>query len=132
MLPSCPRSDASGFDGSLMSMIWNPLSSIAETIAYVFPPCTNVVTSSPPPSIENALRLEPSTSAIDATRTGLAGSVTSIICTPSSSRPLSSGGASDATIAYVLPFTDAMPTADAPASRSKSGPSTADEATVGE
>ena len=115
-----------------MSIIWKPPSCMAETIAYVFAFCTNVATSLPPPSMENSVRLRPSASAIDAVRVGLAGSVTSMICTPSSSLPSPSGGSSDETTAYVLLPTDTALTADAPERRSNVPPSTAADATVGE
>ena len=93
-----------------MSITWKPLSSTADTIAYVLPPRSNMWTPIAPSSIENLLRLAPGSSAIEDAARGAAGSVTSIICTPSSSRA--------ATTAYVLPPMLAIPTPAAPSSSS--------------
>ena len=109
-LPSCPLSAARGRAGSDMSITWNPLSASADTIAYVRPPCPNMWTPIAPPSIENLLRLAPSSSTIEDRARGSAGSVTLIICTPSSSRA--------ATTAYVPPSMLAIPTPAAPSSSS--------------
>ena len=51
-LPSCPRSAGAGLAGLVMSIIWNPRSAGAATIAYVRELRSNMSTLVPPPSIE--------------------------------------------------------------------------------
>ena len=109
-LPSCPRSATAGAEGSVMSITWNPSSSQEDTSAYVRPPCSKTSTPVAPPSIENFLRLLPGSSDTDAVARGLAGSVTSMICTPLS--------CCAATTAYERPPTCAIATPVAPSSSS--------------
>ena len=113
-LPSCPRSAGAGLAGLVMSITWNPSSSHDDTSAYVLEFWTNISTLDAPPSIENLFLLLPGSSATDDTARGLAGSVTLIICTPSSSDA--------ATTAYALPPTCAIATPSAPASLSNVRP----------
>ena len=113
-LPSWPLSAGTGLAGFVMSITWNPSSSHDDTSAYVPESWTNISTPAAPPSIENFFLLLPGSSATDDTARGLAGSVTSIICTPSSPDA--------ATTAYARPPTCAVATPSAPSSLSNVPP----------
>ena len=79
-----------GLAGSVMSMTCTPLSPAAATMPYVLPFMLNTSTSSGPARAVNP----PASSNTTDTGTGFVGSVTSMICTPSSYPA--------ATAAYVL------------------------------
>ena len=88
-LPSLSPSDievtAVGETGSVISIIWMPLSSEAVTRAYVDKPILTVVTPRGPSSVSKVSPLPSvSPSDIEATAVGAAGLDISIICIPSS------------------------------------------------
>ena len=93
----------------VISIIWTPSSMVAATATYVVPPDSNVAMPRAPLSLRLAL------SPMLPAATGLAGSVMSIIWTPSSMYP--------ATAAYVVPPDSNMAMLLAPlSSRSEASP----------
>ena len=92
--PSVAESFATMFSGSLMSIIWTPLSTLLATMAYVLEPIVNVSTSCAPLSSSNSVSSSASSSVAESFATMFVGSLMSIIWTWSDEEA--------ATMAYVL------------------------------